>query len=208
MLPISNGLTAMTPKYRSRPVLGAFPMGLCFGIFHDGTNLDQDWTRLSKIIAPTLIVDYTSFLNKSWPTMPASDFLAMISSPSVLGDPTLKTQHFCGASKWEMVSPTEVVGWHQLRVPHQKYTDKTLTTVAVKGHAHSTNKHWYRKLDGVWKFAGLAPDIKWFEYDFDKVFAGGRESFGDSEDVKAADEKEKTAVAVVIESSMGIPVTA
>ena len=44
----------------------------------------------------------------------------------------------------------------------------------VKGHAHSTNTHWYKKIDGVWKFAGLSPDIRWFEYDFDKVFESGR----------------------------------
>jgi scytalone dehydratase len=155
----------------------------------------QDWTRLSKIITPTLRVDYTSFLAKCWPAMPAAEFIAMISSPTVLGDPTLKTQHFCGASRYEMVSPTEVIGWHQLRVPHQKYTDETLTTVAVKGHAHSTNKHWYRKIDGVWKFAGLAPDIRWAEYDFDKVFASGRESVAaaDTADAAAASATETPA---------------
>jgi scytalone dehydratase len=139
--------------------------------------------------------------------MPAADFLAMISSPAVLGDPTLKTQHFCGASKWEMVSPTEVIAWHQLRVPHQKYTDETLTTVAVKGHAHSTNKHWYKKMDGMWKFAGLAPDIRWFEYDFDKVFASGRESFGAGAGAEE-EVKEKEKAAVTVEASMGVPVTA
>jgi scytalone dehydratase len=139
--------------------------------------------------------------------MPAADFLAMISSPSVLGDPTLKTQHFCGGSKWEMVSPTEVIGWHQLRVPHQKYTDETLSTVAVKGHAHSTNKHWYRKIEGVWKFAGLAPEIRWCEYDFDKVFESGRESFGDG---AAGDvlEKQEDIVAVAVEAAMGVPAAA
>ena len=51
----------------------------------------------------------------------------------------------------------------------------------MKGHAHSTNKHWYRKVDGEWKFAGLSPDIRWFEYDFDKVFEEGRENFGEVE---------------------------
>lgn len=105
----------------------------------------------------------------------------MASSPSVLGDPLLKTQHFIGGTRWEKVSDTEVIGWHQLRVPHQKYTDATLTTVKVKGHAHSTNKHWYKKVDGVWKFAGLSPDIRWFEYDFDKVFAEGRDAHGTKE---------------------------
>ena len=56
--------------------------------------------------------------------------------------------------------------------------------VKVKGHAHSTNKHWYRKVDGVWKFAGLAPDIRWGEFDFDKVFADGRDELGEKEPVK------------------------
>lgn len=65
-------------------------------------------------------------------------------------------------------------------MPHQKYTDSSKKTVSVKGHAHSTNTHWYKKVNGVWKFAGLNPDIRWFEYDFDKVFASGRDSFGEA----------------------------
>ena len=115
----------------------------------------------------------------------------MASDPHVLGDPLLKTQHFIGSSKWEKVSDTEVIGWHQLRVPHQRYTDETKTQVAVKGHAHGTNQHWYKKVDGKWKFAGLAVEIKWGEFDFDKVFASGREkeTLGESEkQEKMADE--------------------
>lgn len=95
--------------------------------------------------------------------MPAADFVAMASSKNVLGDPLVKTQHFIGGTKWERVSDDEVIGWHQLRVPHQKYTDSSMKEVAVKGHAHSTNKHWYKKIDGVWKFAGLSPDIRYNE---------------------------------------------
>ena len=115
--------------------------------------------------------------------MPADEYVAMASDPHVLGDPLLKTQHFIGSSKWEKVSDTEVIGWHQLRVPHQRYTDETKTQVAVKGHAHGTNQHWYKKVDGKWKFAGLAVEIKWGEFDFDKVFASGREqeTLGESE---------------------------
>ena len=33
----------------------------------------------------------------------------------------------------------------------------------------------------MWKFAGLKPEIRWFEYDFDKVFESGRENFGEVE---------------------------
>ncbi len=133
-------------------------------------------------------IDYRSFLDKLWEAMPADEFIAMISDKAVLGNPLLRTQHFIGGTRWEKVSDDEVVGYHQLRVPHQVYTDATLSTVAVKGHAHSANQHWYRKVDGVWKFAGLCPIIRWCEYDFDKVFAGGRDAFGDEEDRAAAAE--------------------
>lgn len=129
-------------------------------------------------------VDYRSFLNKIWEALPADDYVAMASDPHVLGDPLLKTQHFIGSSKWEKIADDEVVGWHQLRVPHQRYTNETRTEVAVKGHAHGTNQHWYRKIDGVWKFAGLAPEIKWGEFDFDKVFESGRQTFGDEEKLR------------------------
>jgi scytalone dehydratase len=133
--------------------------------------------------------------------MPAEDFIAMISSPTVLGDKRLKTQHFCGASKFEKVSDDEILGYHQLRVPHQKYTDETLSEVKVKGHAHSTNTHWYKKVDGGWKFAGLSPDIRWFEYDFDQVFAEGREELGE-EQKEEKDEVEKGELA---KQAGGIP---
>ena len=129
-------------------------------------------------------IDYRSFLNKIWEALPADEFVAMASDPHVLGDPLLKTQHFIGASKWEKVSDNEAIGWHQLRVPHQRYTDDSKTVIAVKGHAHGTNQHWYRKVDGVWKFAGLAPEIKWGEFDFDKVFESGRETFGSQEKIR------------------------
>ncbi|KAF2429438.1 Scytalone dehydratase plus inhibitor [Tothia fuscella] len=138
----------------------------------------KNWKRLEKCIAPTLLIDYTSFLNKKWDAMPASEFLAMASDPKVLGNPLLKTQHFIGGSRYEKVSDTEVIGYHQLRVPHQRYTDKSMKEVAMKGHAHSTNKHWYKKINGVWKFAGLNPDIRWGEFDFDRIFEEGREAEG------------------------------
>lgn len=126
--------------------------------------------------------------------MPADEYIGMISSKDVLGDPLLMTQHFIGGTKWEKVSDDEVIGTHQLRVPHQRFTDATRTEVAVKGHAHSTNIHWYKKINGVWKFAGLNPEIRWGEYDFDKVFASGRDTFGD--EVQAGDGKVKERVSV------------
>lgn len=143
-------------------------------------------------------IDYRSFLDKIWEAMPAAEYVAMASDPHVLGNPLLKTQHFIGSSKWEYVSETEAIGWHQLRVPHQRYTDESRKEVAIKGHAHGSNQHWYKKIDGVWKFAGLAPIIRWGEFDFEGVFASGRETFGDQEKVV-----EQVAVAAGVSSQVG-----
>lgn len=143
--------------------------------------------------------------------MPASEFVSMASSPSVLGDPTLRTQHFIGGTRWHKVSSTEIVGYHQLRVPHQKYTDSSLTEVKVKGHAHSTNCHWYRKVEiegdggnegGVWKFAGLAPDIRWSEYEFEKVFEEGRGELGEEEK-----KEEEEIAAKIVGGADGVPMS-
>ncbi|TQN67802.1 Scytalone dehydratase [Colletotrichum shisoi] len=177
-------------------------LGISTAVFEWADSYDsKDWDRLRKCIAPELRIDYRSFLDKIWEAMPAEEFISMISDNSVLGNPLLKTQHFIGGTRYEKVSDTEVIGHHQLRVPHQKYTDASRTEVAVKGHAHSYNKHWYRKVDGVWKFAGLAPEIRWSEYDFEAVFADGRDSFGTEEtngktDVKVVEKELKVAAAV------------
>jgi scytalone dehydratase len=121
--------------------------------------------------------------------MPADEYIEMISNPTVLGDPLLKTQHFIGASRWERVCDDEIIGYHQLRVPHQKYTDSSMQTVKLKGHAHGTNKHWYRRIGGIWKFAGLAPIIRWTEYDFDKVFADGRDTYSENQELASTKAK-------------------
>nr|WKV34989.1 scytalone dehydratase [Nigrospora oryzae] len=157
----------------------------------------KNWDRLRTCIAPTLRIDYRSFLDKLWEAMPAEEFISMISSKDVLGDPLLMTQHFIGGTKWEKVSDDEVIGTHQLRVPHQRFTDATRTKVAVKGHAHSTNIHWYKKVNGVWKFAGLNPEIRWGEYDFDKVFESGRDAFGDETQTGDGKTKERVSVSAV-----------
>jgi scytalone dehydratase len=110
--------------------------------------------------------------------MPAEEFIALMSNPAFLGDPLLMTQHLVATTKWELVSPTEAIGHHQIYAPHQKYKDASKAEVLLRGYAHGTNKHWYSKVRGTWKFAGLQPDIRWTEYDFDKIFAFARDLFG------------------------------
>lgn len=137
--------------------------------------------------------------------MPAADYVAMASHPHVLGDPLLKTQHFIGASKWEKISDTEAIGWHQLRVPYQRYTDDSKMEVSVEGHAHDSNQHWYRKVEGVWKFAGLAVEIRWAEFDLDQVFASGRDTFGEEESVKVEKVKHEIGIMTGVNTDVVAP---
>ncbi|KAK2751530.1 scytalone dehydratase [Colletotrichum kahawae] len=136
----------------------------------------KDWDRLRRCIASELRIDYREIIGKLWEYMPAADYVAMISTPAVLGSPLLKTQHFVGATKWEKVSDAEIIGHHQLRVPHIKVSDANPPVEEKKGHAHSYNQHWYRKIDGVWKFAGLRPEVRFGEYDMKGIFESGRQS--------------------------------
>ncbi|KGQ04253.1 putative scytalone dehydratase [Beauveria bassiana D1-5] len=86
----------------------------------------DDWSRLRSIIAPTLYVDYSKIGKAVWETMPADDFIAMVSDGDFLGDPCVKTQHLLGASRWERISETEIVGHHQLRAAHQSRYEQAL----------------------------------------------------------------------------------
>lgn len=110
--------------------------------------------------------------------MKAADFLGIMSHVGFVGDPLVHTQHHIGASKWEKVNDEFVIGHHQLRAAHQRYTGPDKQTVENKGHGHATIKHWYRKIDTndgrgkVWKFAGLRPRVRWNEFEFDKIFKG------------------------------------
>ncbi len=109
-------------------------------------------------------------MGKTWESMPAEDFVAMASNPHFLGNQRIKTQHFIGAGKWVQTSDTEVTTYSQMRVAHQKYKEDDLKEVQHKGHAHGKATVHFRSVDGTWKFAGLEPDIRWSEYDYDKIF--------------------------------------
>ncbi|KAJ5676020.1 Scytalone dehydratase [Penicillium macrosclerotiorum] len=130
----------------------------------------KDWDRLRKILAPSLMIDYTIVGHKCFPDMESEEFVSMMSSPDFLGDPLVKTQHLMGAVGYEWVSDTEIIATHQIRAAHQRYEDPDLTTVAYRGHGNSTVTHWYKKINGDWKLSGVRPKIYWNEYDFDKIF--------------------------------------
>ena len=53
----------------------------------------KDWKRLEKCIAPTLRVDYRSFLNKLWEAMPADEFVKMVCHTRCYTPPTPPSIH-------------------------------------------------------------------------------------------------------------------
>ncbi|KAK2604258.1 hypothetical protein N8I77_007202 [Diaporthe amygdali] len=130
----------------------------------------KDWDRLSRALAPSLYVDYTQVMGQRWESMPAEDFVAMASNAHFLGNRRIKTQHFIGAGSWTQAAEDHITGYFQMRVAHQKYSDDELSTVLYQGHAHGKATVHCRKIDDVWKFAGLEPDIRWAEHDYDKIF--------------------------------------
>ncbi|KAI0121113.1 Scytalone dehydratase [Xylariales sp. AK1849] len=143
-------------------------------IFEWAESFDtKDWDRLSKCVAPTLYIDYRAVMGQIWESMPLEQFVAMASNERFLGNQRIKTQHFIGASKWVRTGNDSITGYHQMRVAHQKYKDDALTEVLYQGHAHGKATVRYRKVEDTWKFAGLEPDIRWAEHDYDKIFQEG-----------------------------------
>lgn len=91
-------------------------------LFHWADSYDsKDWTRLSKILAPELNIDYSLVTGKCFPKLDAASFIAMISSPGFLGDPLLKTQHLLGACEYERIGEKEIMAKQQLRAGHLRY---------------------------------------------------------------------------------------
>ncbi|KAG5933084.1 hypothetical protein E4U53_001091 [Claviceps sorghi] len=131
----------------------------------------KDWHRLARCIAPTLHVDYRAVLGQLWESMPADDFVKMVSGPRFLGNPLLKTQHHVGASRWHQTSEDAITGHHQMWAAHQKYADAQWKEVALRGHGHGAATTWFRRVDGEWKFAGIKPEIRWTELDLDEMFS-------------------------------------
>ncbi|KJZ74542.1 hypothetical protein HIM_06138 [Hirsutella minnesotensis 3608] len=126
---------------------------------------NKDWDRLRRCLAPSICLDFRSLRGELHDNLNPDEYAAILSSSKLLGDQELKTQHLLGGAKWTQLSDGTVQVAHQLRVAHQRYTDKSLTTVANKGHGHGVVTHSYKKVDGAWKIAAVVPQLAWSEYD-------------------------------------------
>lgn len=101
--------------------------------------------------------------------MSAEEFVAMAGSKHFLGDLTISTQHLLGSARFTKSSSMEIVGTHQIRAAHVRYTDESRKEVKAKGHGHGVMYHSYKKVDGQWRLSGIRPNVRWNEYDFAAV---------------------------------------
>ncbi|KAJ5738860.1 hypothetical protein N7493_002015 [Penicillium malachiteum] len=154
----------------------------------------KNWSRLANILAPTVKVKmahycwagtcdenpgkvltgrkihYASVNDFKDDQLPAADFVKMVAAPEFLGDPLIHTQHLMGASKYRQITPDLIEGYHQIRAAHQRYTGPGLEEIEAKGHGHAVITLTYKKVDGEWKWGGITTDIRWNEYEFEKIF--------------------------------------
>ena len=65
-----------------------------------------------KALLISLQVDYTGIGMQKWAAMPADEYMAMVQNPNFLGDPCTMTQHLVGATYYERISDTEMIGRH------------------------------------------------------------------------------------------------
>lgn len=128
-------------------------------------------------------IKYAKVNNAHHIDLPADDFVAMMKDPLFLGDPNIDSQHMLGLSKWEKVSDTEIISYHQSRAAHIRWNDGR-KSVAAKGHGHGLVKTTYKKIGDEWKWAGIETTVRWNEHEFDQVFRGAAGKF--SEEATAA----------------------
>ena len=108
-------------------------------------------------------IDYSQVNGRHWAEMPRDDFVNAMRQYGFVGDQLVRTHHQIGASKWHKVSDDYVIGHHQLRAAHQRFTDADLRVVQNKGCGHSIVQMFYRRLQGEWKLAGMKPMVRWHE---------------------------------------------
>ncbi|KAK0729561.1 putative scytalone dehydratase [Lasiosphaeris hirsuta] len=146
-------------------------IGCTTAIFEWAESYDtKDWDRFLRNATPTLLIDYRAFMDKYWEAIPAEEFIATVKDPQFLGSKRCASQHLIGASRFVQKADDYIVGTHQMRVAHQRYTDETLKVVQRRGHASGNSTVHYRKVDGVWKWAGLEPGLRFKEHNFDNIF--------------------------------------
>lgn len=138
----------------------------------------KDWDRLRRILAPAVTSDFRGIkgLETVFEDLTPDAYVAILSSPGVLGNPLLKSQHLIGSKKYELLEDGRIRVHNQIRVAHQLYNDDELTAVRNKGHGHGVAIHTYEKVEGEWKLAITASTSEWSEFDLAGLLSGKESS--------------------------------
>jgi scytalone dehydratase len=145
----------------------------------------KDWNLLSTIVTPELYIDYRSVMGPThiWPSMSAAAYVAMMSSPSALGNPLVATQHILGLSSFERTAEDEITGTLQARAHHLRFASDgcgdangfgkgTGRKVLASATGHAMLKHFYKRTrEGTWKLAGLQPTVLFDDGDLKALLA-------------------------------------
>jgi scytalone dehydratase len=124
-------------------------------------------------VLTSLQINYDKVTNVKFDSLPSSEFMSMVSNPLFLGDPLVDSQHLIGAAaKWEKESEDLIVGYHQTRAAHIRWTTEKKTDVQATGHGHGHVEVFYRKVEGEWKWGGITTHVRWNEHDWESIFLG------------------------------------
>jgi scytalone dehydratase len=121
-------------------------------------------------------VNYSGVNNSTADKMPSESFVEMMKNPLFLGDKNIDSQHLLGLSKWRKSSDTEIVSQHQSRAAHMRWNEGR-GSIAAKGHGHGLVTMFYKKIDGEWKWGGIATKVDFNEHEFEDVFVGSAGKF-------------------------------
>ncbi|KAF2468946.1 Scytalone dehydratase [Lindgomyces ingoldianus] len=69
-----------------------------------------------------------------------------------------------------------MTGYHQVRTEYKRYKTPQKTDVEATGQGLTLMVHCYKKINGVWKLAGMKPGGRMNEFNFDKIFSELRTS--------------------------------
>ncbi|OCL15441.1 Scytalone dehydratase, partial [Glonium stellatum] len=81
--------------------------------------------------------------------------------------------HHISRSKFVKTSADEVTGYHQVRTEYKRYTSMDKKEIEATGQDLTMMLHFYKRIDGKWKLAGVKPTGRMSEFNFEKIFTAG-----------------------------------
>jgi scytalone dehydratase len=101
----------------------------------------------------------------------ADQFLELSKNKNRLGG-LVDCIHHVGASKFERTGPDTVTGHHQVFVKYKRYRSmvKKEDEVEATGEGLTMMLHYYQKVDGNWKLAGVKPQVRMSQFNFPEIF--------------------------------------